>query len=700
MAWLLALLPSWAAAEDPAPFSLPEAPISTPVFYSADHFEYEGSTAGAGALILLRGDVEIRESTWSLKAGEALVDMATRRASASGGMVLDNGLDRLRAESGVFDLGTHAGKVELVQAQYAPWTLWADYGSVTEDQKAVFKHAMFTSCPLRPPDYYFRASTVRVRPRKWLTATNVRFYVHKVPLFYSPFLWKNLSPTHLIRTRFSEGYDRRNGGIVRTTTEFTPARPLYGKLFLDYYTAQGFAEGVETGFRADEDKRGALYGYHVRETRSGEDRWSFLGDYYQTLRSSYSAQARLQAQSDPDVNNNYARSNAFRVTTQLDNSGAFVRQTARTTTRLSYSRQDVADGVGGYRKTRESAPRLDFQTAPTGWRRVPLLFTYTGFADNSLVDANRGFIQRSLGGGVEATQTKVLAPGVSLTPRATYREIFEDRRDDWTDAGSSQTLRTFRNVFTGFYGAGTNLRFDTRAGVWDAAYFYEGRFKPNSMQRDAGSRDYGTQSSLLTLQDTIRPSRRILLRGGTGYDFRRFRDVDAGMRARVQPFTADIVLTPRRWLDVTVRDSYQLGRGNREFLVQTDLGDRTGDFAGVGVAHTLDRPELYVGSMDFAWAPERFRWKFGGALRSQVSTPGGFDLRAFQVFEKELVISRQLHDFDTRLLVRFRPGNVKEILFRINLRAERVVTERRKVQKETDKEWFPWRGRGEADQER
>lgn len=686
----LALAPLTAAAQgaEEPPFSLPEAPVSTPVFYSADHFEYEGSTSGADARILLRGNVEVRESTWSLKAGETRVDMPTRRAYASGDVVLDNGIDMLRAESGDFDLVTHAGRAERVQARYAPWNIWSDHAVLSPDGKAVFEKTMFTSCPLRPPDYYFRAGTVRVRPRRWLTATNVRFYVHKVPVFYSPFLWRDLRTEHAIRTKFSEGYDRRNGGAVKTTTEFTPARPLYGKLFLDYYTAQGFAEGLEAGLRPGEDMRGALFAYNVHELKSGEDRWTLLGDYYQTLPSSFSAQGRLQAQSDPEVNNNYVRSSAFRVTTELDNSGAFVRRTDKTTTRLSYSRRDLADGRGGFRKTRESSPRLDFQTAPVAWRGVPLLFTFTGFADNSLVSEDRGFIQRSAGGGAEATQTKVLGRGVSVTPRLTYREVFEDRRDVW--AGLVST-RTYRNVLSGFYGGGTNLRFDSWAGVWDAGYFYEGRFAPNTRRRDAGARDYGSEANLLTLADTIRPSRKVLLRAGAGYDFRKFRDRDLRVRQHLQPFTGDVVVTPRRGLEITLRDAYRFHEGNQGFLAQIDLGERGGDFAGVGLSHTRDRAAQYVGAFDFGWTPKESVWGFAGAVRSQVSTPGGFDFRGFQVFEKELAVSRALHDFDARVLVRFRPGNVKEVLFRVNLRAERKALERRKVQKDTEAEWLPWR---------
>ncbi|MFH1725696.1 MAG: hypothetical protein ABII00_13890 [Elusimicrobiota bacterium] len=693
---LLWLLPLSAAAQEQLPFALPDAPVSSPAVYTADYFEYEGSTTGADARILLRGDVELKESTWTLRAGELRLDMTTRRGRAKGGFELDDGLTVLRGESGTFDLGDHSGSVEDVRAEYPPWRIWGREGSLDAQRKGHFRKAVFTSCDASPPHYYFRASGVHVKPHKWIYATNVRFHVGKAPLFYTPFLWKSLRARKLIRTRMTPGYDRRNGASVRTNTQFNLTRSLFGKLFLDYYGAQGPAVGSELGYRPSEDERGALYGYRIREKRSGLDRWTVLGSHYQAIGSSFAVQGRLQAQSDPEVNNHYIRSNAFRVTAELVNGAALVRRTAQTMTRIAYSRLDARDPSGNrFIRTKESLPRVDFRTAPLAWRRLPALVTLNAFADNSF-ERDRGFQQRSVGTGFQATQTLNLKPGLSLTPRAGFREVYEDKREAMTSSGSTDTLR---DAFTGFYDLGTNLRVDTPLGDWDVGYAFERRFKPGTVREDVGAPDYGIESNLVSLQNTLRPSRRVLFRVGTGYDFRTFRTRTVGFRRRVRPVTADLMFIPRRELQISLRDEYQLEEGNRAFLFQTDWGERGGTFAGFGVTHTLDRAGQYLSALELGWAPRGSAWGVAGALRQLARTPGGFDLRGFQVFEKELSMTRDFHDFHTRALVRFRPGGVKEVLLRLELRTDHPVV-RRAEKKDWPREWFPWRkGRTDDDRE-
>ncbi len=112
---LLWAAPAGAASTQPAAglpdFVLPAAPVSSPVVYTADYFEYEGSTTGADARILLRGAVELKGATWTLRGEEVRVDMETRKARAKGGFEVDDGLTVLRGQTGEFDLADRSGWV-------------------------------------------------------------------------------------------------------------------------------------------------------------------------------------------------------------------------------------------------------------------------------------------------------------------------------------------------------------------------------------------------------------------------------------------------------------------------------------------------------------------------------------------------------------------------------------------------------------
>lgn len=673
------------------PFALPAPPISTAPVYSADYFEYEGSTTGADGQILLEGAVELKDSSWTLRAETLRLDMVQREGRASGGFELDDGLTVLRGDSGTFDFEEKSGTVDGVKAEYHPWRIWAKSGKLDPDRKGHFKETLFTSCNGNPPDYHFRSSGLHIKPGKYMLATNVRFYAGPIPIFYTPVLWRSLKKNKLLRARVIPGWDNRNGPYARTHTLFSPVVWMQGKLFLDYYGLQGFAQGSEIGFQPNEDHRGALYGYHIKEDETGERRWTVLGNTYVSLNSTYSVQGRLQAQSDPEMNNHYVRSNAFRVTSELVNGGALTRRTKLTTTRIAYSRLDSRNTLGdGFKREKESLPRLEFQTSQLSFRKLPTLFTVTGFADNSF-ERVRDFNQKSAGVGVEATQTKVLAPGVSFTPRLQVRQEFEDKRETLNTYLSTET---FRDAFISYYEAGGNLRFDTPIGDWDGRYSFTQRMKPNSYQDDSGALDHGVEENLVTLQNTVRPHRRVFMRLSSGYDFRVFRHIPMGFRKRVQPFTTDLNFNLRNKLSLSLRDSYSLDDGNESFLAQLDWGFRDENFWSMGISHTLDRADSYFASTEAGWKPKSSKWEMRGALRYLINTPGGFDTRGFRLFEKEVSVVRKFHDFFTKLLVRFRPGGVNEVQFRIDLRTDRPAI-LRKAAKKWEEEWFPWREKDE-----
>lgn len=689
------------AAEDPsvstAAFVLPSPPEDH-VDFSADSVEFvkredvDLSTA-AGTLLKLEGHVVLKETTWTIRAGDLLVDLDSRTAAASSGLEMDDGSSVVYGDSGFFDLEAREGRLLGARAGYPPWRIQAAEAQLYSDRRVRFKSTRFTSCDEPSPDYHFRASSVHLKPKQYLWAWNPVFYVGKVPIFYSPFLWKSLKEKHLLRARVSPGYDRRNGVFARSTTLFNLSPALYGKLYLDYYGSQGPGGGAELQYRDSEDSRGVLYGYTVRDKDTGRERWSVVSDAYRTLSSSYSFQARLQAQSDADFNNDYSRTNAFRVTPELVNGAAFVRRTGLTTTRLSYSRLDRQEAVsvddpGKARFVRqaESMPRLDFQTAPLALKGTKWLATVTGFADNQF-ELPRDYLKRTAGGAVEVTRPLNLRRGLSLTPKASFGEAYESRFDDLTSFGST---RTYQDVAIGRYQLGGDLRLNSPAGYWDAEYSLKRRLKPDTMEDDAGAMDRGVEESLLSLQDTLMPRRGVVMRFGTGYDFRRPRDQEISFRRRVQPFFGDVTWSLGRDWDVSLREEYQLEDGNRAFLVQADWGERGATFAGLGMLNTFDHADTYLASAEAGWAPSSASWRVAGALRCDIRSLGGYRIGTARLFEKEVSLVKMLHDFYARVLFRVRPGGVKEVTARVEMLGG-LETARKIVKKGWEREWFPWR---------
>ncbi|MEK7859652.1 MAG: hypothetical protein AAB320_10995 [Elusimicrobiota bacterium] len=673
-----------AAAEPP----LPPAPAGEKIEFVADHVDYARETT----TLHLKGAVRIQESTWTIKAEELYLNTETRRGRSEGDLLVEDKMSALYGDYGEFDFRRHEGILYHASAGHGEWRMHAKSLSLASDRRLDYRSADFTSCSFDPkPHYHFRASRVTVVPRKHLLARNVVFFMGKVPVFYMPFLYKSLKSTHFLRFKVQPGYDRRNGGFLRSTlvTDYTPY--TYSKLFIDYYSSQGLGLGGELHRRKGIDSRGVLYGYHIREQTNGQRRWAVLGDGYQGFAGSFSAQGRLQVQSDADFNNHYARASLFRITPELINNGALVHRSPQVTTRLSYAREDTADASRTrFLKQAESYPRLDVQSTPLKWGRLPWLNTLTGFADNTYA-VGRPFIQKSVGGAWQGTRTFPVVQGVSFTPKLTYGQTYLNRVDQPADFRSTSTVLS---AVVGRYTAEGNLRFATRAGDWDLAHAFTRRQRAGSMSDDSGAPDHGIETNLISLADAYRPHRRVLLRLVSGYDVRYFRDRSLGFRERVRPIEGELTYNPRSTLNFSVRDAYQLQEGNQSFIFDGAWGERTADYFSAGSSYNLSQPGQWFASTEFGVSASSASLQFGAALRAEVNTPGGFArANRFRLFEKEFFLTKHWHDFFGRLSARFRPGGVKEVAIRLDIKLGSFSKEKARA-RDWESEWFPERKAG------
>lgn len=657
-AFLFIALGGVARAED---YALPAPPPGPHLDYAADQVEFDSDRQQ----LHLQGQVVLTESTWTVKGKELWIDTEHRRGRSEGPLLVEDGISAVYGESGEFDFAKHTGRLQRTSAGHADWRIHAREARVGENRRLDYLGGDFTSCGAKPPHYHFLASRITVKPKKSMVARNVLFYLGDVPVFYLPFLYKSLSSRHYLRWKTQPGFDQRNGPFLKNTLTTDHGEAMYSKLYADYYLKQGAGLGGELHRRDGEDSRGALFGYTIKETSTGNRRWAMLGQQYQSILSSTSFQARLQVQSDSDFNNNYARSNSFRVTPELVNGGAFTHRFSQATARLSYSRLDTA-AVSRTRfvKTSESYPRLDVNSLPLRFGRLPWLNTLNGFADNTFL-LGRPYIEKTVGGGWEGTRTFALMRGVSLTPKIGYQETYYNRFERPV-VGSTGTVY---DAVIGRPAAAATLRFDTPLGGVDLTQSFRERLRSGRLQVDRVAIDKGVEENLLTLSDVFIPAPRMYARLSSGYDFRTFRDRTVGFRRRVQPVTADASWAPTSRLNLTVRDSYALDDGNQAALLDARWGDEEGATLGGGFSWNAADSRKYVASIDFAIAPSTPTWRLAFGLRGQAESSRGVGgLHGWRVFEKEFSWTKRWHDFYTKVAGRFRPGGVGEASIRVDFK--------------------------------
>lgn len=689
LAWLLA---GTASAAD---YALPPPPPGPRVDYWADQVEFDETKP----TLHLRGGVTIKDSTMTLKGQDFWIDISRRTCRSMKPFILDDGLSAVYGESGEFDFAKRTGRLSRTSMGIASWRIHARQAQLYPNRHIEYRSANFTSCDRVPPDYRFRASSVRVVPGKHLLAKNTVFYLGPAPVLYLPIFYHSLDPNRRLKWRFQPGVDRRSGYYLKGTLTTRLSETTYSKIFDDYYTNLGFGLGGEVDHHAGQDSRGSLFGYRIHEDGTVNNRWGLFGGGYKDLGSSFSLQGRIQFQSDPSFTNHYVRSDIFRLTPNLVNSAALTRNFSKGAVRLIYSREDVLNPVNPNRfvKNTESTPRLEAASTPLRIGKLPWLNTFSGFADNNF-NQSRLHLEKSVNGAWTGTRSFLIARGVSFTPSLNYSETYYNRFD-LTNFATSKTSQNL-DSFLGRWTASNNLRFHTPLGDIDATHSYGERLKPGGFTADSGNADKGVEQHAVTLADVFMPASRMWARVSTGYDYRTFRDHSLSFDQRIRPITTDVSWQSSKDLVLTFHNDYQLGPGkgeNRTVIGDVQWGDEQGVSLRGGVGYNLSSPATSYQSLDFSFTPSSPTWRLAMGLRTLVVAPHGLSsAQRMRLFEKELAWSRRWHDFYTKIVARVRPGGVGELTARIEFKFG-TSDPKQAPRRDWESEWFPGRAKESDD---
>lgn len=691
-ALLALLLAAPASAED---YALPPPPPGPHVDYAADTFDFDEEKSS----LHLSGNVTVKESTMTIKGQDFWINISSRSLRSERPFILDDGASAVYGESGEFDFVKHTGRLFGSSTGIASWRIHAREAHVYQDRRVKYRAADFTSCDRTPPDYRFRASSVRFTPKKHVLAFNVRYYLGKTPVFYTPVFYSSLDPNPRLKWQFQPGYDRRSGYYLKgwLTTRHTPT--TYSKIFDDYYSNLGFGLGAEVDHNAGQDSRGSLFGYRIHENGTANNRWGLFGGGYKNLGAAYSLQGRLQFQSDSSFTNDYVRSDIFRLTPTLTNSAALARNFSKGTMRLIYSRTDVQspNDPRKFVKDTESTPRIEAAGTPFRIGKLPWLNTLSGYADNNF-NRSRLHLEKSVNGAWNGTRSFLIARGVSFTPSLTYGETYYNRFDltNYEPSVTNQNL----NSFIGRWNASNNLRFKTPLGDIDATHSYSKRLRPGGFTEDAGNADKGVEQHSITLTDVFMPASRMWARLSTGYDYRTFRNQSLTFDQRIQPITTDISWQSSKSLLFTLHNDYKLGPGkgeNRSIIGDVSWGDEEGVSVRSGVGYNLASPATSYQSLDISFAPSSPTWRLTAGLRTLVVAPHGLpSAQRMMLFEKEITWSRRWHDFYTKIVARVRPHGFLDVTIRVEFKFG-STDPKQAPRRDWESEWFPGRAKASND---
>ncbi len=722
------------------------APVSAfdshkPFDISADVIDY----VDVGQEITAEGHVTVVQTSSTVTADFLRYDRTHQTMEARGNVIMRDHGTIFAGDAMNYDLVQERASVTNARGYGAPWLMQASSWEKEKDYY-VGRTASLTNCELIDPHYHLRSSRVHLIPDRMFWAWNNVAYADKLPVFYSPFLYRDLDKKRVV-FQVQPGNDSVSGAFAKTITTFRFTDHVYNRIYFDHYTVAGNGFGDEFTYQAPGKLKGDLFGYFIHPHANSEltgaptvPQYNLRSYHWQKISDTVSLQSNANLRKNVSFNNLYFPQDTNQGANDITSSIALTQQTRKLNHRLvveALNAPDLGDPAGQLADTHTqnaSLPRYDFTAYqfPIWSPESPKISSMT--LPSSGTPHHLGPLVMNLGGtlgqfyqraddrthdkantNVTLSDTINLSRNWTLTPSFTPQLNWQDKFDP---TGANFSVSDFTGVVqstgpgslggpvigTGQYrgfqariGQGETLRWRATSNLsLDTTYNLVARLTPNSTALDRSLSDGGIERNHVTWFAFFRPSRSTLVRSFSGYDFRNIADeslTDYKQR-KFDPWSIEVTLQPRNSkFDYYFR--HQLGY----YPTRTLAWETTGRYHGIhrtilelGLLYARpDEPSpalLTVNNRVGIFFSSG--WRLDAILHSLAPNQSLGATRDARFIDTEFILVRDMHCWQSQFVYRSRPpfGREFAILFDLKLGATKA---KEITDQDLESQFYPWR---------
>lgn len=248
--------PTGTPAERPAP---PEEEGSIEI--EADRLEYDADRT----LMIGIGNVMVRQHHDILRADYIEVNTQTRDARARGNVMFDRAGKIWEGQEFTYNFRTREGDFGEFRAFSDPYYITAKESQQVGPSVFELRSGRLTTCSGdQRQEFVLRARRATITDGHVLRARHVVAHLYGLPVFYTPYLKKDLSR----RSNFEvvPGYSSRMGAFLLTSYNFYPVPHVRSSTQLDYRTKRGIGLGQRLRWRTpDQSVRGRFQAYYIND---------------------------------------------------------------------------------------------------------------------------------------------------------------------------------------------------------------------------------------------------------------------------------------------------------------------------------------------------------------------------------------------------------------------------------------------------
>lgn len=611
------------------------------------------------------------------------INLSSSQIKMSKPFIIEDSSGIIKANKGIYDYKNSKGEI-YDGTVFMNRFIFRGKVIDIDKKKYTYKKAYVTTCDLEEPHYRIAATRIYLLPGKYFVAYNTFFYLGKIPVFYFPLIYKPLGEGTPVISQFYPGYDERNGFYVKSNYVYKFDKYTKLKMFLDYFSKKGWGTGLEMDYFKPEENKISISAYRIREYGMDKDRWGANGGtwlslkkYQMTSSDNFYFQTYFRLLSDPEFNNSFFRSNPFAISSDKQASVGFTYKTAKTVTRLSsYVLYTSTNNNSSFTKTYQSMPKLDFQTIPIKFGKIPFFNTYSFSFENSM--ENTSYYQKKGDFSWNISKPVGIYKSISFYPNIFYRQNVK-----------FSTSSNTSDIWVGRYGVDLNLRYSFSKADLDLQYYTLIRNEVNKLKKDKDSIDKGIEERYVSGSLFFIKNSSHYTRFYTKYDLKEY-PYQKDFIERFYPFNVEFYRKIDRF-ELYVQDSYSLREGNKYFVAQINTGNDK-EYFNMGLANYSENRKRYIFTNGIGFVPPLTKsWRAELNLKYSIDFSG--KPVDFNFFDKEVILYKDFHDFKTRFNLRVRRG-VKEFFVYLTLKMNDRYR-RDEIDRQADEFWRPWRKEGD-----
>jgi LPS-assembly protein len=360
--------------------------------------------------VILQGGVRITYGDVVMQADKITYNLVTKDATAEGNVVIDQGPQRLSAETAVFNLEAKTGTLNTARASLEPSIYFRGEKIEKLDEETYrLTNGVFTSCDIDDPDWSFRLAEGTIVVDDYAYLHGLSFRAGRVPIFWSPYLvW----PAKEDRSRGflipKPGYNNDFGAYLKTAYFLPWDTWADATIHADAFSKGVIGTGVQGRYVPTPAIKGEFNGYVVfdpgdvfPEVVGRNDRWEWKYSYQHTqenLPGGFRGVIDIRDFSDLDFFQTFERDFRLNTLSNIYSSAYLTKNRPTYSLNIRADRREhflgrtvVGDETFQQSRIFDQLPGIDFRMYPNRVAGTPLYFSLESSASHLRSINNPGF---------------------------------------------------------------------------------------------------------------------------------------------------------------------------------------------------------------------------------------------------------------------------------------------------------------------